>query len=224
VLMRSCVCLNIGCPLRVALQPTKGFMSSEISWHIDGKVVDGTVQELLTSLKAFTTIAVHIRLGDSYLVRHVPDWEPKQKEMAIFNRSMGCISTVNEKVSSDKPTKWIIASDDERLRNFYRDKFPDKVIVLAASPKHIREVRRLDKARSDTRAVFTEWFLIGSADHLITNHAHGFGISSFSRTAWLYNMKSHYYEFDATADRNTCQFKEFGYEGNIETVATSCRT
>ncbi len=76
--------------------------------------------------------------------------------------------------------------------------------------------------KGDTTALFAEWFVIGSSDHLITNAAHDFGVSAFSRSAWIYNLKSRYYEIRFSKPGN-CKRKEFQYEGAVGTVNKVCR-
>mmetsp|Transcript_15004 Transcript_15004/g.17549 ORF Transcript_15004/g.17549 Transcript_15004/m.17549 type:complete len:236 (-) Transcript_15004:245-952(-) len=217
-------------------QPTEEFMNHEISWYIDGKTVNGTLSEVVQEMKQYETIALHLRLGDTFM-KHSVDGDPENgKERNAIKKSEFCMAKVDKyvvnKTSSrssgkSKPIKWIIASDDVRIRNYFTEEHPEKVVILQSRPRHVTSLREkkmgVEGAIASTRDLFAEWYLLGVADHMVTNNAHNFGTSAFSRSAWIYNLKSQYYEIVLSHPGN-CKMKEYKYQGAVSHVSKVCTT
>ena len=240
----------LGCPLRVLMSPTMELMHHEISWFIDGKVVNGTVLELAHVLKQYHVVSVHIRRGDGAFKGGSAKYlRPMERDLTQ------CVKKVEEETSStasnaaredgdgasgssgkadppsvnataQKETKWFMASDDPNLKGYFREEFPNKTIQLLFRPHHmdyIKRIKRKSAEREELKNLFAEWFLLGRGDELITNDAHPhFGVSSFSRTAWLYNLKSDFYILK-DYDRKFCIKRGFKYKGNVNRVHKICR-
>ena len=236
----------LGCALRVMMSPTMELMHHEISWFIDGKVVNGTVLDLVHVLKRFHVVSVHIRRGDGafkggsakYLKPLERDLTQcvKQVEEQTFGSGTTSSSSKSSKGDEDehgetekevkKETRWFMASDDPNLKAYFREEFPNKTIQLLFRPHHmdyIKRIKRKSAERDELKNLFSEWFLLGRGDELITNDAHPhFGVSSFSRTAWLYNLKSDFYILK-DYDRKFCIKRAFKYKGNVNKVHRNCR-
>ena len=119
-------------------------------------------------------------------------------------------------------TKWIIATDNDNIREYFKRNFPNKTVTLVYSPQHLNSQKRDAEALKvrELKHLFAEWFLLGKADRLLTNRAHHFGLSSFSRSAWIHNLKSEFYLL--SDDRYFCYKREFVYEGNTGKVPWTC--
>lgn len=212
----------IGCPLRALLQVKNDFYHHEVAWFINGELSEGNLFELIDIMKDFNVVAVHLRLGDKYLVRNKMNSLPDtSEEFSLINATNRCTRRVFNTFKNNKETKFLIASDDIRVKNYYRKYHPSEVIILRSKPHHIVDIRRESDAVKikDEKDLFAEWLVISKADELITNRAHRFGISAFSRTAWLYSLRSIYYEVKGD---ELCSRKEFEYRGNSETIAPPC--
>ena len=146
--------------------------------------------------------------------------------LADLDRCYKWVTEFAESTTATKQVKWLISSDDESIRNHYKKNFPNRTITLDHSVNHISEVtkRRVDEVHKFLmlKNLFAEWFIIGSADSLITNNVHNFGVSSFSRSAWLYNLKSRYYELRSGSV--FCFKREYSFQGNTGTVSKECST
>mmetsp|Transcript_541 Transcript_541/g.678 ORF Transcript_541/g.678 Transcript_541/m.678 type:complete len:542 (-) Transcript_541:316-1941(-) len=226
----------LGCQMRLMFQPTKKFMNHNVSLFVNNTVISGPLVELISDIKQkYETIAVHLRLGDYYM-RGSIDGDPVEgKEFKVARVSKECIDKVDAFVSNKtsspstgnrKPVRWIIASDDPRIRNHFKEKFPHKVITLESKPMHVSRINTKsgdEKATENMYNLFAEWFLLGVADHMVTNNAHNFGVSAFSRSAWIYNLKSQYYEVDLEHSNYNCKKKEYRYQGAVNRVPQTCK-
>mmetsp|Transcript_9657 Transcript_9657/g.12622 ORF Transcript_9657/g.12622 Transcript_9657/m.12622 type:complete len:494 (-) Transcript_9657:53-1534(-) len=225
----------IGCPIRILFQPKLEFLNHEVSWDIDNRTVNGTLAELVAVMKKYETIAMHLRLGDALMSKKVEGLPNSSHENSVVKHSQNCANMVDSHISSVKPVrtkkeiKWIVASDDQRVRNYYRESFPGKVIILKSRPRHVQIVRKIaqeegaEAGLEAIRDLFAEWYIIGKADHLISNKAHKFGVSAFSRSAWTYNLKSQYYEVTSNHPATNCRRKEFYYHGNSVSINQICK-
>ena len=117
-----------------------------------------------------------------------------------------------------------MASDDPKLRKYFQETFPNKVIMINEKPHHLDYVKRLNRKREreELKNMFAEWYIIGKGDYLLTNNAHDFGVSAFSRSSWLYNLKSRFFML-RTDQNELCYEGEFPYTGNIALVSSVCR-
>ena len=127
-------------------------------------------------------------------------------------------------LNTSRSVKWLISSDDDSIRNHFKKKFPNQTITLDHDVNHITKVtkRGVDDLHKFLmlKNLFAEWFILGRADELITNSIHNFGVSSFSRSAWVYNLKSQYYELRTPS--SLCYRKEYSFQGNTGTVSKEC--
>lgn len=239
----------IGCPLRALLQPRSDFFDHEVSWFVDGSHQHGTLRTLVQLIKtSYLTIAIHIRMGDKYMHENHFKGDPDTNtELSILSRTEECVHVVEQYLAalyettvlrgrqqpqSIKPVKWLIASDDVRIRNYFQERFPSKVILLSTKPHHVSSIKRDDASVKvqEVRDLFAEWYLIGQADELITNRAHRFGVSAFSRSARIYHLKSQYFGVEAKNPRikykgtsQICRRREFQYQGNSVTIGMPCK-
>ena len=221
---------TVGCPLRLIWSPTQELMSLPVSWYMDGNVYNGTLDEFERVMAEYRVVAVHVRLGDGHFDATAGDigWRKKKLILDVKN----CAQKVEDymkklqETENEANTKWLIASDDPQLRAFFRKKFPGKTVSLMHHPALLMRMDRMDKARErmELLNMFAEWYMIGRGDELITNYAHPtFGESSFSRTSWLYNLKSHFFLLRNKAHTTFCEREEFLYHGNVHLVSKSCQ-
>lgn len=124
-----------------------------------------------------------------------------------------------------RDSKWFVASDDPALKEAFRVSHPKKVIQLLHKPRHLITLKRLKSKgaeREELLLLFAEWYLLGRSKELVTNYAHdAFGPSSFSRSAWLYNLK---HEAFIVEDKvAACKHRSFQYRGNLQLIPKQCR-
>lgn len=228
----------IGCPLRTMLTPSPSLFDFELSWFIDGVVVNGSLQDLLQEMQGYRIISVHLRMGDlaflkgSYSNKLKPVKEVSSSCLDTMEANMGQKGTYS--FWAAKPVKWFIASDDIKLRQYFMNKHSSKAIVIQHKPHHLDYIlRRTTRERKyEMNSMLAEWFLIGRGEELLTNEAHDFGISSFSRTSWLYHLKETYFSIDtrdlskenaSSMALQQCIRKPFEYVGNLDLIASPCR-
>lgn len=213
-----------GCPLRLLLRPSKELLELKVSWFAEGGIVNGTVAELARYLRQFEVVSVHVRVGDQAF-----HGVSKYKIRSLFQDVRKCTNAVDSFVAKTVPSKavrWFFASDNPTLRDWFREKFPSKVVVLMHNPQHLSSVSKMkakDRARKELQKMFAEWYLLGRGDHLVVTAAHeeGRGVSSFARTAWLFTLRSQHY-LVRDYDKSFCIKQEFQFEGNIN-VARGCK-
>lgn len=217
----------IGCPLRAIMQVKETMFDHEISWFNRGSTVNGSLGDLIAEMSEFNVIAIHLRLGDKYLMEDSKVGQPESlSEKYTLDNTMKCKSAVLNTFNNNKQTKFLIASDNHAVKSHFMEMFPNEVIVLKAKPHHITIIRRESEETKikEEKDLFAEWLAISRADELITNRAHRFGISAFSRSAWLYSLRSSYYEVSRKkeTDEQLCKRKEFEYKGNSLTIDKTC--
>ena len=214
----------VGCPLRMMFAPRPSFLEFPISWFIDGAEVNGTLRELVDTMKQYNVVAVHGRMGDGAF--RFDEARARQKYKPVVTDFAMCANWVNgyyKRSNSTKKTKFLVASDAAAMRNTFKKRFPKKTIAISMRPTHIVKSHKL---RSNVHKIkllkqlFAEWYAIGKADQLITNVGHSFGVSSFSRSAWLYNLKSQYIELRFNG--RFCFLREFTNDGNAATISGRC--
>ena len=205
-------------------KPTKELLDLRISWFVNGGIVNGTVQELEDYLKGHEVLSLHVRVGDQGF-----NGVAKYQIRPLFQDVRKCTrlvdSYVSKSLSTEKAVLWFLASDNPTIRAWFREKFPSKVVVLMHDPRHLSSVSKMKakgRAQEELLNMFAEWYLLGKGDHLIVNAAHerGRGVSSFSRTAWLYTLRSQHY-LVRDYDKSFCIKQNFRLEGNIN-VARGC--
>eukprot|EP00924_Labyrinthula_sp_SR-Ha-C_P008523 snap_masked-scaffold_32-processed-gene-2.12-mRNA-1 protein AED:1.00 eAED:1.00 QI:0/-1/0/0/-1/1/1/0/439 len=218
----------VGCPLRQMLQPTKTFLKSQVHWFLNGKTHSGSIDKLFEVSQSYLTIALHIRVGDAALVSKrykVGDIETN-REISVVEEAVSCLDIVTKYFESideqGRQVKWVVASDDSRIRGFFEEHHANKVLMLDFSPKHIQTLKKHNETTKigEMTNLFAEWFLIGRSEQLVTNLAHSFGVSAFSRTAWAYHLKSIYFEIGAPGQ---CERKEFMMNGNLGKINKECK-
>lgn len=214
-----------GCPMRLLISPKEDLLDFDITWFIDGGIVNGTVRELASEFAKYEVISMHIRVGD-YAMGGIS--RSKLKPMINdISKCTGAVDALIERSMRNKKVKWFLASDNPTLKEILKKKYPEKLILLEHKPRHLHKIDSIkgdnSAARSELKAMFAEWFLLGKGDHLVTNAAHepGRGVSSFSRTAWLYSLRSKHYLL-RNYDGSFCIRQEFQYEGNLN-IHDDCR-
>lgn len=221
----------VGCPLRTLMQPATTLLQHQVSVFVSGKVYETKLQNLVVYMSNYRIISVHVRMGDYAFLKGLDD-STLDPVKAVSTK---CLNMVEDEINSKtdkRPVLWFIASDDYKLKQFFMAKFPDKTITLTRKAHHILYVSRQTKEERqlETKDLFADWLLIGRGDELITNRAHKFGVSSFSRLSWLYSLKSSYYEFKShhvhmeNLEETTCFKRNFKYDGNFGEINRECKT
>ena len=128
--------------------------------------------------------------------------------------------TDDEYTVDGRPVRWFLASDTSALRDLAVELFGDKLLMIETRPSHIAfSASRKPSVLSDT---FAEWYLLGLSENLVVNRIGGRDlyngrISSFSKTSWVYQLKSIVY------DAGNCRQREIILDGTWKTPPPACR-
>eukprot|EP00924_Labyrinthula_sp_SR-Ha-C_P002095 maker-scaffold_19-snap-gene-0.24-mRNA-1 protein AED:0.00 eAED:0.00 QI:134/1/1/1/1/1/2/254/512 len=236
---------TVGCPLRLLMSFTDSFFNVDVDFTLHGEKRKESLMEFVKEISEYKLISVHIRSGDASF-RLKGEWKTNivssenvlnisgtlpenfmDSNIAISENSANLADAAficGSDIFSDENTRFIILSDNMVLKNYLMKKFGYKAIVVNSPSLHITDsfgdknekIRQLENT-------FIEWFLVYYADELITNLAHSFGISAFSRSARMFSLRSDYYEIDENVFPQKCKKEEFRYEGNIGQVSSICK-
>jgi len=144
----------LGCPLRLLLTPKHSFLNTKVGWSMGGQIHRGKLTQLYSLVSGYKTVALHLRLGD---------WQMSQgnsnKPIKFFEKiresATRCLKLVSSSIGSEDEVKWIIASDSQQVRDYYRNTFPERTISILNPPRHI-------DSNTDERLVleetFAEWY------------------------------------------------------------------
>jgi hypothetical protein len=155
----------------------------------------------------------------SYREGRIPPKGSKPIREQTFNHSLH----YGEEFSVDgRPVKWFIASDSQVFREMAIRMYGSRVIIVDVAPRHISHIPDAANDLVVLENTVAEWMFLGAADELLLNKLgnglfHG-RLSSFPKTAWVYNLKHAYY------DSFTCRLKSFPYEGNWLETSTRCQS
>lgn len=224
---------SIGCPLALMLVPSRKLLDDKVQFYMNGQLHDQPLDEMLQRLDPFHIVALHFRQGDAALL------QTKKFDAAAFNASLkmapavSCMQQVTNYVQTrrarggnadNKPVKWVIASDNRLVRDYFIDAFPDKVIMLHAPPRHLSKTRPKTSTRREklTLDTFAEWLLLARSDELLANVG-PHGVSAFSKLSRLWALKSRYYQVGTDVrDKQHCFQKEFVMGGNLRLMPPQC--
>ena len=117
-----------------------------------------------------------------------------------------------------KPVRWFLASDSNSLRRMALKMFGEKLLMITTRPSHLA----FSRSPSVLEDSFAEWMLLGWCDSLIMNKIGGSTLfrgrlSSFSKTAWVYQLKSLIY------DAGTCRRRQILLDGNWKFAPYDCQ-
>eukprot|EP00514_Thraustochytrium_sp_LLF1b_P011397 CAMPEP_0184559318 /NCGR_PEP_ID=MMETSP0199_2-20130426/46367_1 /TAXON_ID=1112570 /ORGANISM="Thraustochytrium sp., Strain LLF1b" /LENGTH=549 /DNA_ID=CAMNT_0026956605 /DNA_START=215 /DNA_END=1864 /DNA_ORIENTATION=+ len=228
-----------GCPIALMFAPSQQIMDSQVRYSIAGTNATSTLRALLNRVKGFRTIGLHFRTGDSSLLDQDEDLAkehgPSKLDVQVNGishykqqRMMNCLHHVGEYVANGplgpgeteeaRAVKWVIASDNERLRNYFRREHSDKTIVLSAPPAHIDAPSPEDVERVLSNTI-AEFLLLGQTDELVVWQSR-MRASSFSKFARLYSLRSQYYAI--LFQKRSCHRLEMVYDGNTYNTPRDC--
>lgn len=201
--------------MRVLFEPTERFLSKRVRWYNEGETVDGKIIDFLSLLHQHKTIAIHLRLGDTHFSQKRPlDFGSIKIAKTVAKCVEKAVSKFSLSDATNSSVKWIVASDDSSMRRYFKKMHPERAIILDNDPHHAMEFNghfRTEGSESDDFTyLFAEWLMLSNADHLVTNLAHNFGVSAFSRSAWLYQLKSEYFEVDIYS--GSCKKRIYRYQ------------
>jgi len=207
-----------GCPLRMFFEPRASFLEHQVQYFAEGEVHTAALQDLVRYVRKFKTIALHYRTGDSAMTKKEIHGISHTK-LQWTNNCLGTVdSFIASRDSDTRPVRWIIASDNERLRDYFRLHFPEKTIILMAPPEHIAKTHSNDP-RQVMINTMSEFYLLSQADELVT-WVSKMRMSAFSKFAWLYGLKSQYYAIRFRG--KSCHLMEATYDGNTSPFPFAC--
>lgn len=215
---------SMGCPLSMIFQFKPEFLETNVAIFIGGAAQEMTILEARARLQKFALIALHVRTEDESFRRPTSRLQPRYK--GLVKEFVSCAKGVEEKLrKTGKEVKWLVASDNEGVRAYFREAFPNKVISLLAKPQHLLKTGTSDSVVK----IMAEWFMLAQADEIVLNtYQDTSRLSAFSKFAWLIARKSaiHVAHVETKAGRiyPACMRRDIHYGGNTITMPKACKT
>ena len=234
-----------GCGLRALFETTEKFDEYQIPFHdgVNG-VRSMSLQEAKEIMSNYYVIGIHFRIGDNAAFFRAGNFHISP-ENHVYLVPFKCAATIqshleNRPISTKehiikdikyrrspqdiefnvngKPVRWFLASDSNSVRQMAIELFGDKLFMITTRPTHIA----FSRSSSVLEDTFAEWLLLGSSDSLVVNRIGGANLfrgrlSSFSKTAWVYNLKNLFY------DAGSCRRRQIILDGTWKVSPHECQ-
>lgn len=245
----------VGCPLQLLLTFNSNFFLTTFHYRIRETLYEGTLLSLIAHVSKYNLIGIHLRSGDGVLrkdkkavsAEEVVKEEQEEaeieaarlskKEQTLIQHAFLCGDLVKSELFPEDNTLFIFASDNKKLRDEVYQQYTNHSVQILFNPYHIIDSSNLKSKTlkiKKLKEMFSEWIMLYLSDEIITNTAHTFGVSAFSRSARLHSLRSDFYlindEFKGgrvsatgTTDQlPVCSKKEYGLTGNLKYLARQC--
>jgi len=199
-----------GCGMRALFEPTQSLMTSlKFRFRMDtGRTSLMTLTEIQSYVSRFHVIAIHIH----------PQSDSEPSLNINFTRLLRCAQTVQSHLDGlgtlNKKTVFLLATDVDAYKKAAFETLKNKIIGFDFKPSRIDPEEKIDFTLLAKEVA--EWYIVGSADQLVTMGSTPQAVSTFAKSAWLYNLE------DLVYLGSTCEARRLAVDGSFAVNHAAC--